>query len=545
MEGSNEKKNINFTGSIRKKFVCWLFKKCGEHSIHEFHVHKAVCYAYQYFKHYQQTHERQIKIILSICIGLSLKMYEKEPITFYHLQSIFDYIALIKEMNDLEREILLAIRFDLTKTIPYEISGGSDKRMLTNYLLAFDGLEKFSISDIDQSLECLIDETQTFINPECLRLAASYFKKIDMEIVESIGSNREFLLDTQEIAYLQSDKLNESPSDEGPLDESIQPMTFEVVKKIAQISKSSEGIVFKGKVEDDGCKHPVEDLKDHNSIVAIKVYEAMPLEFGIFPNTLSDIVFQHLFKHDNIINQLGISYENNKFINIMPLCATDFYEFIKQYNPILTSNQDTYYNLIKPILHAITQAIKYIHDFDIVHGDLKPQNILINQPDRSLLKFQVKITDFGTSRVQTFNSLFNRFDPDGGPTICTLWYRPIEILLGQSDINDKIDIWSLGCIFAEAAMGRPLFPVEDELEMIKQIFNTLGSPNPTDRTIQLPLYERFCNIANTKTFKYRFNRYAIPNDLKKLIASMLRFDPDKRPSIDEVLNDAYFDVSYD
>jgi hypothetical protein len=538
MEGSNEKKNITFTSSIRKKFVCWLFKKCSEHSIHEFHVHKAVCYAYQYFKHYQQTHERQIKIILSICIGLSLKMYEKEPITFYHLQSIFDYIALIKEMNDLEREILLAIRFDLTKTILYEISGGSDKRTMINYLLAFDGLEKFSISDIDQSLKCLIDETQTFINPECLRLATSYFKKIDMEIVELIGcENREFLLDTQEIAYLQSDKLNESPSYEDnrhllcKLDESTQPMTFETVKKNAQISKSSEGIVFKGKVKDD--------------IVAIKVYEAMPLEFGIFPNTLSDIVFQHLFKHENIINSLGISYEHNKFINIMPLCATDFYGFIKQYNPILTSNPNTYYKLIKPILRAITQAIKYIHDFDIVHGDLKPQNILINQPDRALLKFQAKITDFGASRVQTFNSLFNRFYPDGGPTICTLWYRPIEILLGQSYINDKIDIWSLGCIFAEAAMGRPLFPVEDELEMIKKIFNTLGSPNPTDRTIQLPLYEKFCNITNMKTFKYRFNQYAIPNDLKKLIASMLRFDPNKRPSIDEVLNDAYFDVSYD
>jgi hypothetical protein len=539
MEDSNEKKTINFTSDVRKKFVGWLFKKCDDYSIHEFHVHKAVCYAYQYFRHHQQTHERQIKIILSICVGLSLKMYEKEPITFYHLQSIFGYLALIKEMNDLEREILLAIRFNLTKTIPYEISGGPDKRILINYLLAFDGLEKFSISDIDQTLQCLIDETQTFINPECLRLIASHFKKIDMEIVEYIGyGNKEFLIDTQEIAYLQSDKLNESPSDEDNLNEDTQPMTFETVKKIAQISKSSEGIVFKGRVENNG-------LKDHDSIVAIKIYEAMPIEFGIFPNTLSDIVFQHLFKHDNIINSLGISYEHNKFINIMPLCATDFYKFIKQYNPILTSNPNTYYNLIKPILRAITQAVKYIHDFDIVHGDLKPQNILINQLDRSLLKFQAKITDFGSSRVQTFNSLFNRFNPDGGPTICTLWYRPIEILLGQSDINDKIDIWSLGCIFAEAAMGRTLFTVEDELEMIKQIFNTFDSPNPLDRIIQLPLYERFCSITNMKTFKYRFNRYAIPDDLKKLIASMLRFDPNKRPLIDEVLNDAYFDVSYD
>ena len=78
----------------------------------------------------------------------------------------------------------------------------------------------------------------------------------------------------------------------------------------------------------------------------------------------------------------------------------------------------------------------------ILHRDIKPQNILINVKNG-----EVKLCDFGQAKITAVNQNTHTFN------VSTLWYRPLELLLGSEIIDFKIDIWSIGCIFYELVMG--------------------------------------------------------------------------------------------
>lgn len=102
-----------------------------------------------------------------------------------------------------------------------------------------------------------------------------------------------------------------------------------------------------------------------------------------------------------------------------------------------------------------------------MHRDLKPQNVLIKfENDLPLCK----LCDFGLAR--SFNVPVKAFTHE----IVTLWYRSPEILLGQKNYSTAVDVWSIGCIWAEMLLGQPLFKARRELEMIFEIFELLGTP---------------------------------------------------------------------
>lgn len=111
------------------------------------------------------------------------------------------------------------------------------------------------------------------------------------------------------------------------------------------------------------------------------------------------------------------------------------------------------------------RGLSYCHKRRVLHRDLKPQNLLINDLG------ELKLADFGLARAKSVPS--KTFSNE----VVTLWYRPPDVLMGSTEYTTSIDIWGVGCIFFEMASGRALFPgstVEDELHLI---FKTLGTPN--------------------------------------------------------------------
>lgn len=103
-----------------------------------------------------------------------------------------------------------------------------------------------------------------------------------------------------------------------------------------------------------------------------------------------------------------------------------------------------------------------MHSADIIHRDLKPENILINQ------KLELKIADMNLARKE-----------DDNPTeyVVTRPYRALEVFLCSKSYNKSIDIWSVGCIFAELIGRTVLFEGIDCLDQLKRFVAILGKPN--------------------------------------------------------------------
>lgn len=104
------------------------------------------------------------------------------------------------------------------------------------------------------------------------------------------------------------------------------------------------------------------------------------------------------------------------------------------------------------------EAINYCHVNRIIHRDLKPQNILISESG------EIKLADFGLARSYTIPM------PSLTQEVVTLWYRAPEISLGMKDYSPNIDIWSIGCIFAEIINKTPLFSGNSEIDQVFKIF---------------------------------------------------------------------------
>ena len=120
-------------------------------------------------------------------------------------------------------------------------------------------------------------------------------------------------------------------------------------------------------------------------------------------------------------------------------------------------------NLVKNFLYQLLRGIDYIHKNKVLHRDLKPHNLLIKKD------ILMKIGDFGLSRgygIPVKNYIHE---------VVTLWYRPPDVLLGNKTNGTTIDMWSIGCIFAEMVTGKPLFPGKSEIDQLK-IYFIIGTP---------------------------------------------------------------------
>lgn len=101
--------------------------------------------------------------------------------------------------------------------------------------------------------------------------------------------------------------------------------------------------------------------------------------------------------------------------------------------------------VIKNYLFQLINGVAACHSRRIIHRDLKPQNILLGPND------ELKIADFGLARA--FGIPIRPYTKE----VVTLWYRAPELLLGAPEYSTPVDMWSVGCIFAEIVSKRPLF----------------------------------------------------------------------------------------
>lgn len=191
---------------------------------------------------------------------------------------------------------------------------------------------------------------------------------------------------------------------------------------------------------------------------------------------------------------------------------------------------------IQYFTYQILKALKYMHSAQVMHRDLKPSNILVNA------NCELKICDFGLSRG------FNR--SSGSATndelteyVVTRWYRAPEVMTSCSEYNEKIDVWSVGCILAELHGRKPLFPGEDYIRQMNLIFGLLGTPSSHDL--------KFISNVNALEYikslprkpKIPFAKIYYEHEMNPLAADMLEkmivFNPLNRMSVEECLKHPY------
>jgi len=111
---------------------------------------------------------------------------------------------------------------------------------------------------------------------------------------------------------------------------------------------------------------------------------------------------------------------------------------------------------IKCYMKQLLLGLHYCHINQVLHRDIKGSNLLID--NHGILK----LADFGLARSYSYDHtahLTNR--------VITLWYRPPELLLGSTKYGPAVDMWSVGCIFAELLYGKPILPGKNEVWFLK------------------------------------------------------------------------------
>jgi serine/threonine protein kinase len=190
---------------------------------------------------------------------------------------------------------------------------------------------------------------------------------------------------------------------------------------------------------------------------------------------------------------------------------------------------------IQRFLHQLLDATSFCHRRGVYHRNLKPKHLLIHIPDgQDLDSASLKLADFALVRrcsvpQRTYTS-----------KVVTLWYRAPEILMGVSKYSNRIDVWSVGCVFAEMALGRPLLTGSSEIGQLFQMFDTLGTPN--DNT--WPGFSKLPNYGFAfPKFRGKKVDQIVPTLSRRgcqLLELLLKYDPTQRISAESALNHPFF-----
>jgi cell division cycle 2-like len=187
---------------------------------------------------------------------------------------------------------------------------------------------------------------------------------------------------------------------------------------------------------------------------------------------------------------------------------------------------------IKTLMLQLISGVEYLHSNWILHRDLKTSNLLLNN------RGELKIADFGMARYTS------RPRPNLTQLVVTLWYRAPELLLGVEDYDFEIDIWSVGCIFAELLTREPLFFGKNEVDQLSRIFALLGTPTkdswpgfkslPNAKAL-LPL------LSNPKSSSLSASKFPyLTSSGLNLLTSLLSYNPSSRPLATQMLRHKYF-----
>ncbi|KAF6752707.1 kinase-like domain-containing protein [Ephemerocybe angulata] len=289
---------------------------------------------------------------------------------------------------------------------------------------------------------------------------------------------------------------------------------MEKYAKIEKVGEGTYGVVYKAR-----------DTTT-NAIVALKKIRLEAEDEGVPSTAIREISLLKELKDRNIVQLLDIVHADQKLYLVFEFLEGDLKRYIETGNQNRTPITPA---IVKKFTHQLVSGLLYCHAHRILHRDLKPQNLLIDEYDN------LKLADFGLARA--FGIPMRTYTHE----VVTLWYRAPEVLLGSRHYSTAIDMWSVGCIFAEMAMqGAPLFPGDSEIDQIFKIFRIMGTPND----------DTWPGVSSMPDYKPTFPQWS-KQDIAKIVPALddggldllkatLTYDSAKRISAKRALVHPYF-----
>jgi serine/threonine protein kinase len=186
---------------------------------------------------------------------------------------------------------------------------------------------------------------------------------------------------------------------------------------------------------------------ENNKNIAVKKIKMLEKE-GMPTTSLREMTILKALDHPNILKLNDYYFDAHNIYLVFDHYPYDLRMFIEEFDYVKS-------HTVENIAYQLLNGINYLHSNLILHRDLKPSNILINP-----LTAEILIADFGLSRSMSPN--IRPYSKE----ICTLFYRPPEILLGGDEYAMSIDIWSYGCILLELFIKQPVFATDNEFSQL-------------------------------------------------------------------------------
>lgn len=286
-----------------------------------------------------------------------------------------------------------------------------------------------------------------------------------------------------------------------------------------RIEEGTYGVVYRAKD------------KRTDEVVALKRLKMEKEKEGFPITSLREINTLLKGQHPNIVTvrEIVVGSNMDKIFIVMDYVEHD----LKSLMETMRHRKQTFLPAeVKCLLQQLLRAVAHLHDNWILHRDLKTSNLLLSH------KGILKVGDFGLARE--YGSPLKAYTS----VVVTLWYRAPELLLCSKEYSTPIDVWSVGCIFAEFLSMTALFPGKSELDQLNRIFKDLGTPNEKiwEGYNELPAVQKM-TFTEYPVSRLRQRFQAVTSEFGLgLLQGLLTYDPKKRISADGALRSNYFKV---
>ncbi|CAH8252758.1 unnamed protein product [Arabidopsis lyrata] len=292
------------------------------------------------------------------------------------------------------------------------------------------------------------------------------------------------------------------------------PFRSDAFEKLEKIGQGTYSSVFRARETETG------------RIVALKKVRFDNFEPESVRFMAREILILRRLNHPNIIKLEGIV--TSKLSSNIHLV----FEYMEHDLTGLLSSPDIDFTTpqIKCYMKQLLSGLDHCHARGVMHRDIKGSNLLVN--NEGILK----VADFG---LANFCNASGNKQPLTSRVV-TLWYRPPELLLGATEYGASVDLWSVGCVFAELILGKPVLQGRTEVEQLHKIFKLCGSP-PED-------YWKKSKLPHAMLFKPQQHYDGCLRETLKdlsdadihLIETLLSIQPHKRGTASTALGSQYF-----